>query len=139
MDATIVAAMISSGTQIATTLFDKWSGTTADTKIKAYADANYNTLRGLISDNCMRILKRLEDGQNRTRKQLRESLYPDLATSAAYSDVERLDSEFEYRLFFLTIIGVITRPTREYYITEVGKAFVSRAREKKDYFEVLFR
>jgi hypothetical protein len=69
MDATIVSAMIAAGTTIGTNIFEKWSGRT-EPKTQTFVDAHYNTLRGLVSDNCMKVLKRLEDGQNRSTGQL---------------------------------------------------------------------
>ena len=137
MEPMIVAAMISAGGKIVTSLFERWSGKTISQKTQDVLTQHYDTLKGLASDNCMRLMKRLEDGQNRSVDQLIIHLYPDYG---GFSDAEkqRLRSEFEYRLFFLTLSGLVTRPTREYYITELGKAFVNEARSRRDYFNVLF-
>lgn len=137
MDAAVVAAMITAGTKISTSLFEKWSGQSEDQKTRDFVEQHYNSLKGLLSDNCVRLLKRMEDGQNRTASDLITHLYPEQAKNFS-AELERLQSEFEYRLFFMSLAGVIIRPTREYCITEVGKAFLNSARERKDYFKVLF-
>jgi len=137
MDPVTVAAMIKAGSDIALTIFEKWSGQTGDQKTRAFVAQHYDLLRGLVSDNCMRILKRMEDGQNRSVGELLRVLYPS-AEQLGTAENERLRSEFEYRLYFLTLAGLMIRPTREFYITEVGKYFVTQARERKDYFRVLF-
>jgi hypothetical protein len=136
MDAVVVSSMITAGAKIGTWLFDKWSGQPSDKEAQSFIDEHYDVLRGLTSDNCMRLLKRMEDGQNRSVDDLLAHLYPGNAlVSAEYG---RLRSEFEYRLFFMSLAGLVIRPTREFYVTEVGKAFLNKARERRDYFKVLF-
>src|SRR5438067_1727454 len=110
MNPTVVAAMISSGTKIAVSIFEKWSGMSSNQKTREFLVEHYDTLRGLASDNCMRVLKRLEDGQNRSTEQLLKLLYPDFA-SFNEGERARLQSEFDYRIFFLALAGVVTRPT----------------------------
>lgn len=137
MEPTSVAEMISAGSKIAGFLFDKWSGQKAESDVSAYVSEHYDTIRGLVSDNCMRLLKRLEDGQNRSAQELLPTVYSNFR-DFEYEEIERLRSEFDYRLFFLALAGLITRPTREFYITTVGAEFVRQARERKDYFKALF-
>jgi hypothetical protein len=137
MDAAIVAGMITAGAKVGTWLFDKWPGQKIGDRTEKFISEHYDTLRGLSSDNCMRLLKRMEDGQNRSVEELFSHLYPDHESLNA-KDRGRLRSEFEYRLFFMSLAGLLTRPTREFYITEAGKAFVTSARQRRDYFKVLF-
>ena len=136
MDATVIAAMISAGTQVGVSLFDKWSGRTDDQKARKYAKKHYDVLRGLTSDNCMRLLKRLEDGQNHSIDELLAHLYGEYP-EARHAEQKRLRAEFEYRLFFMWLLGLLTRPIRQVYITEAGKAFVSLARERREDSKVL--
>ncbi len=136
MEPAIVAAMISAGVKIGTWLFDKWTGQPSQRETIEYVTTHYNTLRALVTNNCMRILRRLEDGQNRSASALLEVLYPGLEQMGP-EEAERLRSEFDYRLFFLALSGLITRPLREFYITPTGVEFVRQAREKRDFMEVL--
>jgi len=137
MDATVIAAMISAGTNIGMSLFGKWSGRTDDQEARRYARKHYRVLRGLTSDNCMRLLKRMEDGQNHSVDELLAHLYPEYPTTLR-AEQKRLRAEFEYRLFFMWLLGLLTRPIRQVYITEAGKAFVSLARERREYSKILF-
>jgi hypothetical protein len=140
MDATIVAAMISAGAKIAPWIYDKWSGaprTPADEKIEGFVAENYDNLRALLTDHCVKVLKGMEDGQNHTLDELREYVYPNL-NFQSYDDAGRFTKEFEYRLRYLQMVGVITQPTSEYYITKVGMTFLHTARIRRDYFRVLF-
>ena len=137
MDAAVIAAMISAGTKVGMSLFEKWSGQTDDQKARRYARKHYDVLRGLTSDNCMLLLKRMEDGQNHSIDELLGHLYPEYP-KARHAERRRLRAEFEYRLFFMWLLGLLTRPIRQVYITEAGKAFVSLARERGQYSKVLF-
>lgn len=85
----------------------------------------------------MLLLKRMEDGQNHSIDELLGHLYPEYP-KARHAERRRLRAEFEYRLFFMWLLGLLTRPIRQVYITEAGKAFVSLARERGQYSKVLF-
>ena len=137
MDPAVIAAMISAGTKVGMSLFDRWSGRTDDQKARAFVEKHFDAFRKLTSDNCMRLLKHMEDGQNRTVAELIVHLYPEFKKFPV-EEREHLRSEFEYRLFFMSLAGLITRPTRVFYITEAGKAFVNEARKRWEYSKVLF-
>lgn len=42
MDAAVIAAMISAGTKVGMSLFEKWSGQTDDQKARRYARKHYD-------------------------------------------------------------------------------------------------
>lgn len=139
MEAPILAAMITAGANLASTMFQKWSRKPAaeETAVQNFVGAHYDTLRALLSDHCVLILKKMEDGQNHDLAELRSWLYPDLALPS-YEEQVLFEKEFEYRLRFMEAVGVITKPTSEYYITDVGMSFVQQARRNRDFFRVLF-
>lgn len=139
LEAPIIAAMITAGANVATSIFQKWSGfrTQADAEVEAFTEEHYDTYRALLTDHSVVILKKMEDGQNHDLAELRNCIYPTL-TFPSYQDEIIFNKEFEYRLRFLEAIGIITQPSSEYYITSAGKAFIDRARIKRDYFRVLF-
>lgn len=134
MDPAVTAALIGAAASIGTSIFEKWSGRkSVDEKTDRYVEEHYDEFRALLSDHCVRILKRMEDGQNHDSGELLRAIYPDPTT-----DERKVGSEFEYRLRYMEIIGLITKPTSEYYITPIGMSFLRRARERRDYFRVLF-
>jgi hypothetical protein len=137
MDSVVVAAMITAGTKIGQSLLEKWTGKNAEKNTVDHVSAYYDTLHGLMSDNCMRVLKRLEDGQNRSVVELMKVIYPSFE-ELHHEEQRRLQSEFDYRLFFMSLSGLIIRPTREFYITATGAEFIRQAREKHQYMTVLF-
>lgn len=130
--------MITAGSTTATWLFDKWSPAPPDQKVRDFVSKHYDVLRGLISNSCMKILRRLENGQNHSESELIVEVYPEYETMSRV-EYDRLREEFKYRLYFMDLTGVIVRPTSEYYITGLGRAFINLARERKDYYDVLFR
>ena len=135
MEPTIIAALISAAASIGTSIFQKWSGsrTPLDLQTDKYVGQYYDEFRALLSDHCVRILKRMEDGQNHDAGELLGTIYTD-----QINDERKVNSEFEYRLRYMEILGLITKPTSEYYITPIGMSFLRKAREKRDYFRVLF-
>jgi hypothetical protein len=141
VDPQIVAAMVSSIATLGTSVFEKWGRrprAQIDTRVEERVDEHYDTLRALLTDHCVRVLKRMEDGQNHAPIELLRTIYLEVK-EMGYEDVRRLEHEFEYRLRFLEVLGVVTRPTSEYFITTLGMTFLQKARDRRDYFEVLFR
>jgi hypothetical protein len=96
----------------------------------------YRALRGGLTDNCVRILKLLEDGENRRVAQIREYLHPNLKVGA--KNIQVFDAEFRYRLEYMLTIGLLARAGSEFAISRLGQAFIQRARSQKDYNKVLF-
>ena len=133
MEPTVLAALIVAGSKLTVSVFERWSGHTSDSKTSDFVSKHYEPYRQLCSDNCMRLLKRMEDGQNHSFVDLLDLLYPKL--DSGQSD---LLHEFEYRLGFLALAGLIVQQSvqRVAYISKAGKAFVTLARERGDYFTV---
>lgn len=136
MEPAIVAAMITTGAKVGTWLFDKWTGQKAGKEVEGYVNSHYDTIRALLTNNSVRLLRRLEDGQNHRPAELISVLYPAMG-QLKREQKDQLQSEFDYRLFYLALGGLITRPTREYFITPVGVEFLRQAREKRDFMEAL--
>ena|SRR5215213_4641847 len=139
LDPQIIAAMVSGIATLGGSIFEKWSGRTTrtDERLDEKLEDHYDTLRALLTDHCVLILRKLEDGQNRETGQIVPFVYPTL-TFDNYEERVRFEKEFDYRLRFMAMIGVVTRPTSEYYITPLGMSFLRKAREKRDYYGVLF-
>jgi len=141
MDPTIIASIISTAADVGIAIFEKWTSPESDAKkIKkktAFMKKHYNELRGMLSKNCMRVLKKMEDGQSRRVEELIVQVYSDFK-GFGNEEKQRLKGEFEYRLNYMEQMGVIVKPKREYFITELGILFINVAREKKDYPEILF-
>lgn len=117
-DPTVISAMISAIAPIGTSVFEKWGG--ASTQQVHQVDEKlvgaYDTLRAVLQNNSVRILRKLEDGQNRASSQLMDVISPNLARDK-YDLRTALLHEIEFRLQVKETVGVITRPTSEYYIT----------------------
>lgn len=136
MDAAIVVAMIVAFKELTISLIDKFAGVTSKEKLRSFAEQHYETLKDVCSENCMRILKQMEAGQLRRSEELLKQVYPEWTHFGA-CEQKRLLCEFEYRLLFLALAGLIKGPTKEYRITDLGKTFVTLARQRKDYFSIL--
>jgi hypothetical protein len=134
MEPTVLAALIAAGSKLTVSVFERWSGHTSDSKISPFVSEHYETYRQLCSDKCMRLLRRMEDGQYHSFVDLLGELYPKL--DSGQSDL--LHHEFEYRLMFLALAGLIVQSEQKgaYYLTKAGKAFVTLARQRMDYFNV---
>lgn len=136
MEPAIVASMINAFATIGTRVFEKWGNrprSQEDERIDERLEEHYDTLRACLTDHCVAVLKRLEDGQNRTASDLVGTVYPKLENLT-----REFETEFDYRLRYMESLGVITRPTTEYFITPVGVSFLQKARSHRDYFRVLF-
>lgn len=136
MEPAVVAAMISAFGSLGVKVFEKWGNaprSREDDRVDESVAEHYDTLRACLSDHCVAVLKRLEDGQNRSAMELVRVIYPSL------TDVTReFETEFDYRLRYMESLGVITRPTTEYFITPLGISFLGHARGRRDYYRVLF-
>jgi hypothetical protein len=138
MDPQIIAAMIGGVATVGSSIFEKWRGksdTREDAGLDEKLDEHYDTLRALLTDHCVAILKRLENGQNHSPQQIIPFVYSQIQFPS-HVEERYFETEFEYRLQYLTTVGVLTRPTSEYYITPLGMAFLRKAREKRDYYEI---
>ena len=139
MDPTVIAAIISAAASMGTSIFERWSGkaTKVDERLDQLVKGQYEKLRRFLTDPCVKILKRAEDGQNHDMSELRDLVYPNLTFSTVQQEMI-LDEEFSYRLRYLQLIGALTQAGNDYYITRIGMAFLREARERKDYFKILF-
>ena len=81
----------------------------------------------------------IENGQRRRVGDLIKVIYPRRKFPAKYAHV--IKNELEYRLRYLAAIGLIRSvPTiKRYQITRLGVAFLSKARVRKHYSDVLLR
>lgn len=140
MQAPIVAALITLGTNIAPTLFQKWSNapkTPAEVQGEEFVKQKYDDFRTLLENRSVRILVKLEDGQNRNLRQIRQLVLPDHAFRSREEE-DQFDDEFAFRLKYLESTGMLTNPGGEYFITNAGMAFLAEARKRKDYYAEFF-
>jgi hypothetical protein len=106
-------------------------------QVREVMGETYDTLRGLMTDGCVKVLRRLESGSLLYPQMIRESLYPNIEMPT--EAMTFLDKEFGYRLEYLRQCGVLNQVAgREYGITRLGLAFLEEARRRKDYYQVLF-
>jgi hypothetical protein len=140
MDPVIISSIITAAASIGTSIFEGWSKSTKkeDEKLDKIITENYEKLRSHITDPCTRILKRSEDRQNHVLSDLRDAAYPEIKFSA-YTDEKQYNEQFKYRLNYLQLVGVMFQAGGDYFITPLGMAFMREARNRKDYFDVLFR
>ena len=110
----------------------------SEAEVRQVAEEAYEPLKQNLSGGCVRVMKMLESGNLRYPHMLRKQFYPDVVDLSA-EDMSKLDSEFRYRLEFLRQNGVVTQVAGgEYGITRLGLAFLSEARQRRDYYEELF-
>ncbi len=141
----ITAVLTKAAGDLLSKVIDRWwpSGVKKE-EISADQDASsimskpgvYDALRRGLTDNCVHVLKFLEDGENRSVHQIREHLHPNLKFSA--KAIREFDGEFYYRLEYLLNLGLLARAGSEYAMSRLGWAFVQEARSKKDYYKVFF-
>jgi hypothetical protein len=139
MDPTVIAAIITAIASLGTSFSERFVGGSrqVDEKIFQIVKEHYDELRQHLTDPCVQILKKAEDGQNHNLEVLREAVYPNQAFSS-YQDERIFNSEFDYRLRYLQLVGVLAQVGGDYFITHTGMAFLRQAREKRDYFKILF-
>jgi hypothetical protein len=140
MEPTIIAAIISAGVKLASTFIEKWSSTkTSDAKqqkVDKWVKNNYEELKGSITGNCVKLLLAVEYGESFRVDDFRKILHPQLTLN----ELEIVfDLEFQYRLEYLTLIGLLNKGMREYTISRLGASFLREARQRKDYIEILHR
>ena len=140
MDPVVIASIITAAASVGTSIFEGWSKSSkkVDEKLDKLVTENYEKLRLHITDPCTRILKRSEDRQNHVLSDLREAAYPGTKFSA-YTDEQQFDEQFKYRLKYLQLVGVMSQIGGDYFITPLGLAFLREARNRKEYFDILFR
>ena len=138
MEPQIIAAIISASTSFGTTLFARFfphrDEKPPDRAIEAVSRV-YDRLRTELTTNCVRVLQALENGDNPTRSELREKVFPHLQLTP--DGMHAFDGEFQYRLKILCALGLVfdIGGGREYAITELGFAFLAEARKRKHYRE----
>jgi hypothetical protein len=143
VEPTIIAAVVSASGRLLGQVIQTYGGA-HDPKAQEAANKviqrTYETLKGNFTDGCVRILKLLEDGNGKYPEMIRENYYPTLLSSqGSEAYMQALNREFEYRMEYLRLNGVVNHVAgREYFITRLGLAFLEEARRKRDYYGVLF-
>ena len=141
LEAPILAAMVTASATLISKAIE-WVGkrddsNKGDSQARKVVDEAYDQLKVGFTDPCVRVIKILEAGENKLPFQIREKLYPELKLPPEL--MHPFDAEFRYRLEYLRYCGALTLiGGSEYGITRVGKTFLAKAREEKDYYNVLF-
>lgn len=140
MEPTIIAAVVSAAGSLLGKVIELYAGN-RDTRTQEQAASviqkTYETLKGNLTDGCVRVLKLLESGSLLYSWMIRERFYPTLQLPQEH--LQELDSEFRYRLEYLRLNGVVTLVAgSEYGITRLGLAFLVEARRRRDYYGELF-
>jgi hypothetical protein len=140
MDSTIIAAVVTAAGALLEKAVELFAGN-RDKKRQAPAEQviqdTYDTLRGNLTDGCVKALKLLESGSLLYPGMIRQKFYPTLQLPA--EPLQTLDHEFRYRLEYLRLNGVVTLVAGgEYGITRLGLAFLEEARRRRDYYDLLF-
>src|SRR6266511_3617426 len=131
-DPTVIAAIITGAANIGKSIFERWSGASknVDKRLDQFVEGEYDKLRRYLTDPSVSILKKAEDGQNHVLRDLRNFAYPNLSFSSPQEE-SQYDKQFDYRLRFLQLVGVLTQAVGDYYITPIGMAFLREARKRK--------
>jgi hypothetical protein len=108
----------------------------ADPKAKRIASKVYDQLRVEITDNSFRVLMLMENGDNQSASQVAVRLYPDVRRPLGEFS-RQFDDELAYRLRFLCLLGLLTTVSSEFAITKLGRAYLTEARERRDYGNLL--
>jgi hypothetical protein len=138
MNPIIVAAIITAASKAVPTIFQRLTRETPDQeeRVKRVVSEHYNELKNLVTPVCVKLLKFAEDGTYHDLFQYREQLYPDMTFSNRTNE-DRFNNEFEYRLRYLVATGFFFNAIGEYYITQLGAAFLAKARDERDFSDVL--
>jgi hypothetical protein len=139
MDPLIIASLIKAASDTAPSIFDRVFGgvSSSDTKIKKFVVKKYPDLKNYVSPPCVKLLKFAEDGTYHSVDQFRTHLYPDMMFKDR-TEEDAFDHEFAYRLRYLVATGFFHyAEVNEYYITHLGAEFLSEARKKRDFKDVL--
>jgi hypothetical protein len=136
LDPTLAAALVTASGGIIANLVERlpWGGKKDPDEGPARVTIGkvYDKLRVQLTDNCAKVLLALEDGENKAPGQLVGQIVP-------RPHSKKLVADFEYRLRFLCLLGLLTPVGgSEYAITKLGKAFLASARDRKDYSAVVF-
>ena len=108
----------------------------SDKKSDDVIEKAYSKLRPEITDNSLRVLLLLEGGRQLHPIQARRELAALISRQEA-SPPTQLEDNVEYRLKFLRLLGLVSGGT-ELYITHLGKSFLDKARDNRDFPNVLF-
>lgn len=138
MDAIVVSAIITAASKAAPSILEKviFRSSNQDKKIREVVSKNFDELRKLVTPPCVELLRFAEDGTYRDLKEFRTHLYPKMAFKDR-TEEDAFDHEFKYRLRYLVATGFFTNAMGEYYITRLGSAFLSEARDRRIFGEVL--
>jgi hypothetical protein len=144
MDLSGLAEIAKAAGQLLPALSLPWRGepSTDPTQQQIYNLSNekYEKLRFAVNDENMRLLLHLESCSNCNPRNLFHEVHRDYYPSLSDRDKEFVLKEFQWRLEYLSTIGMISSVTGgQYAISHLGKNFVRRAREARDYYEVMRR
>lgn len=106
------------------------SQTAPDKGNEAVIDKVYPMLEGALSGGAVKTLVVLSSQYNLSREQIFDELYPEIKPD---SNHDRLLAEFEYRLRYLILLGLVTPVGSEYAITNLGLEFLRKAQDRPKY------
>ena len=136
----IIASIVTAAGEFVTRLFGDYSANRSDQDVSKRADKiiaeSYEDLRRVLTDNSVRVLRCVMNGQNWRVSKLRVAVHQNFQPE--HSSVTLFDDEFQYRLKYLASLGLLFEVAggREYAITPLGMAFAQTAQKQKDYFQV---
>jgi hypothetical protein len=127
-------------------LFAAWRGQPQEDPIQKeiydLTSTNYNKFRYAINNDNMRVILHLETCTNCNARNLFQEVHRDNLELPSFGSRERefVIKEFTWRLEYLSTIGMINQVTGgEYAISHLGKNFARRARDTRDYIELMRR
>jgi hypothetical protein len=141
VEPTIIAAVVTAAGTLVGKVLELLANNHRDPKAKDLAASviqkTYETLKGNMTDGCVKVLKLLESGSLSYPHQIRQRLYPNLHMPPEH--LTEFDHEFRYRLEYLRLNGVVALVAGgEYGITRLGSEFLEEARRRRDYYGVMF-
>jgi predicted transcriptional regulator len=136
MDPTVIVAIINTAGKMANKIIEGLGRPgdqpaqekKVEDKAEEVVKEQYRQLVQGLTSNCVRVLKCLESGDPRRAKWIWKKAFPK----------REYQSEFTYRLRYLSAIGLVIESMSEFRITRLGRAFLGEARNKIDFREVLF-
>jgi hypothetical protein len=130
IDPTIGAAIFKAAGSVLVKLLDLAGKSPPTAKAKKTIDKTYDKLADAVSPNSLRALMALQDsGSFQLPEQIAEKAQG-LATRQEPSG-KPLEPDITYRLLFLCLLGLIRRGTSDFALTDLGAAFIERARRDK--------
>jgi len=139
MDPIITSSLIGAATSLFKTLIQTWGKDKASDKTQAkvekWADKRFEDFEQALTVNCVKILSFLEYSSGLRLPEARAKLHPELMLPT--NEMHLFDLEFEYRLEYLRLLGILNKGLREYRLTRLGAAFLAEARKRGKFKEAL--